>query len=185
MADKEKKVSPDSGADKATAEEKAAAKIAKAAKGNSKNDKPNFFVRARKGSKKFFKDFKGECRKIDWPDAKTVLKNTLVVLVVVAIVTAFVFLLDRSLGAGIRQLKEVAVGSVTDGNATDGNVTGGDAATTEAEYHVHEDGETHYNDEGHEEDETDAETEVETEAGTTAAETTEAEAEGTTAEDAE
>ena len=109
MADKEKKVTQNSEVEKATTEEsKAAEKVAKAAKG-SKSSKPNFFARAGKGINRFFKDFRGESKKIVWPDAKTVLKNTGVVLVVVAIVTAVVFLIDYSLGLGISELKQVAL----------------------------------------------------------------------------
>ena len=109
MADKEKKVTQDSKVDKATTEEsKAAEKVAKAAKG-SKNNKPNFFARAGKGIKRFGKDFKGETKKIVWPDATTVLKNTGIVLVVVTIVTAIVFAIDFGLENGIVALKEAAI----------------------------------------------------------------------------
>ena len=84
MADKEKKATAGSKVEKATTEEsKAAEKVAKAAKGEGKKDKPSFLTRTSKGTKKFFKDFKGECKKIVWPDAKTVLKSTGIVLLVV------------------------------------------------------------------------------------------------------
>ncbi len=119
MADKEKKVTQNSDVEKATTEEsKAAEKVAKAAKG-SKNKKPNFFARSGKSTKRFFKDFKGETKKIVWPDAKTVLKNTGVVLVVVAIVTAVVFLIDYSLGSGISGLKKLAVNESVVATSTD------------------------------------------------------------------
>ncbi|MBR5437293.1 MAG: preprotein translocase subunit SecE [Clostridia bacterium] len=110
MADKEKKVTATSDVEKATTDEsKAAAKVAKAAKGNAnKKDKPNFFVRASKGTKHFFKDFKGECKKIVWPDAKTVLKSTGVVLLVVTIVCIVVYGIDQGLSAGIGGLKNLA-----------------------------------------------------------------------------
>ncbi len=110
MADKEKKVAKTSDVEKATTDEsKAAAKVAKAAKGNAnKKDKPNFFVRASKGIKQFFKDFKGECKKIVWPDAKTVLKSTGVVLLVVTIVCIVVYAIDQGLSAGIGGLKSLA-----------------------------------------------------------------------------
>lgn len=111
MADKEKKAVQDSKVEKATTDEaKAAEKVAKAAKGAGKKDKPNFFVRASKGSKKFFKDFKGECKKIVWPDAKTVLKSTGIVLLVVAIVTIIVLGIDSALSAGVKGLKGLATG---------------------------------------------------------------------------
>lgn len=109
MADKDKKVTQDSKVDKATTDEsKAAAKVAKAAKGNKKTDKPNFFARAGKTTKRFFKDFKGECKKIVWPDAKTVLKSTGIVLLVVTIVCLVVFAIDQSLSAGVKGLKNLA-----------------------------------------------------------------------------
>ncbi len=110
MADKEKKVAKTSDVEKATTDEsKAAAKVAKAAKGNAnKKDKPNFFVRTGKGTKQFFKDFKGECKKIVWPDAKTVLKSTGVVLLVVTIVCIVVYGIDQGLSAGIGGLKSLA-----------------------------------------------------------------------------
>ena len=110
MADKENKVAKTSDVEKATTDEsKAAAKVAKAAKGNAnKKDKPNFFVRTGKGTKQFFKDFKGECKKIVWPDAKTVLKSTGVVLLVVTIVCIVVYGIDQALSAGIGGLKSLA-----------------------------------------------------------------------------
>ena len=112
MADKEKKVAKNSEVDKATTEEsKAAEKVAKAAKGSKKPS-------ARKGNvKHFFKDFKGETKKIVWPDARTVLKNTGVVLVVVTIVTIAVFAIDFGLERGISGLKGIAK-SATDAQET-------------------------------------------------------------------
>lgn len=134
MADKEKKVTQDSKVDKATTEEsKAAAKVAKAAKG-SKSDKPGFFARAGKGTKRFFKDFKGETKKIVWPDAKTVLKSTGIVLIVVTIVTLAVLAIDFSLERGITGLKTLAKGESTS-LVTPGNVeeTDDSEETTEAD----------------------------------------------------
>ena len=133
MADKEKKVASESKVDKAKTEEsKAAEKVAKAAKGSSKKDKPNFFVRSGKGTKKFFKDFKGECKKIDWPNAQTILKSTGVVLLVVALVSVFVFALDFGLKEGIEGLKHLAIGDVS--TVTDGNVE----ATEDEHDHDHD-----------------------------------------------
>ena len=66
----------------------AAEKVAAADKKKDKkpaNPNGNFFVRAGKAIKKFCKDIKGEIKKIVWPDAKTVLKSTAVVLAAVAI----------------------------------------------------------------------------------------------------
>ena len=161
MADKEKKVTQDSKVDKATTDESAAAaKVAKAAKGNKKSDKPSFFTRAGKGTKKFIKDFKGECKKIVWPDAKTVLKSTGIVLLVVAIVAIVVGVIDLGLSSGVKGLKNLALGEETTVEAT-----------TDAHDHDHEGEET----EGSEEETTTA----------AAEESTEDKAEDTTAESAE
>ena len=56
--------------------------------------KPNVFVRAGKASAKFFRDTKGEIKKIVWPTPKTVFKNVGVVLVTIIILALFIFLLD-------------------------------------------------------------------------------------------
>ncbi len=167
MADKEKKVTQDSKVDKATTDESAAAaKVAKAAKGNKKSDKPSFFTRAGKGTKKFVKDFKGECKKIVWPDAKTVLKSTGIVLLVVAIVAIVVGVIDLGLSSGVKGLKNLALGEETTVESTEG--------TTEEHDHDHE-GEESTEDEGSEEETTTA----------AAEESTEDKAENTTAESAE
>ena len=160
MADKEKKVTQDSKVDKATTDESAAAaKVAKAAKGNKKSDKPSFFTRASKGTKKFVKDFKGECKKIVWPDAKTVLKSTGIVLLVVAIVAIVVGVIDLGLSSGVKGLKNLALGEETTVEST-----------TDAHDHDHD-----HEDEGSEEETTKA----------TAEESTEDKAEDTTAESEE
>ena len=144
MADKENKVTQNSKVEKATTDESAAAaKVAKAAKGNKKSDKPSFFTRASKGTKKFVKDFKGECKKIVWPDAKTVLKSTGIVLLVVAIVAIVVGVIDLGLSSGVKGLKNLALGEETTVESTEG--------TTEEHDHDHE-GEETAKDEGSEEE---------------------------------
>ena len=155
MADKEKKVTQDSKVDKATTDESAAAaKVAKAAKGNKKSDKPSFFTRAGKGTKKFIKDFKGECKKIVWPDAKTVLKSTGIVLLVVAIVSIVVGVIDLGLSSGVKGLKNLALGEETTIESTE--------TADEHEGHDHGDEETD-EDEGSEEETTEAKAEESTE----------------------
>ena len=148
MADKENKVTQTSKVEKATTDESAAAaKIAKAAKGNKKSDKPSFFTRASKGTKKFVKDFKGECKKIVWPDAKTVLKSTGIVLLVVAIVAIVVGVIDLGLSSGVKGLKNLALGEETTVEST-----------TDAHDHDHD-----HEDEGSEEETTKAAAEESTE----------------------
>ena len=107
MADNDNKIVPASDVEETATDEKgAAAKVAKAAKGKKKSDKPSG---ARTGKiKKFFKDFRGEVKKIVWPDAKMVLKSTGVVLLVVAILSLIIYGIDQGLSAGITGLKKLA-----------------------------------------------------------------------------
>lgn len=89
----------------------AAEKVAAAEKNKEKkpaNPNGNIFVRAGKAIKKFCKDIKGEIKKIVWPDAKTVLKSTAVVLVVVAICGIAIFGIDQLLSLGLSLLKDGA-----------------------------------------------------------------------------
>ena len=116
----------------------AAEKVAKAAKGD-KNNKPNISVRMKKGAAKaktstvkFFKDFKGESKKIVWPDAKTVLKNTGIVLLVVAVVALIVLAIDGGLAFIIEGLQNLATGSTETTTAVAGAVSTTTASTTAA-----------------------------------------------------
>ena len=89
----------------------AAEKVAAADKKKDKkpaNPDGNIFVRAGKAIKKFCKDLKGETKKIVWPDAKTVLKSTGVVLVVVIICALIIGGVDWLLSQGISLLERAA-----------------------------------------------------------------------------
>ena len=125
----------------------AAKKIAKAEKEKtskkSKKNKENFFVRAGKAIKRYFKDLKGEVKKITWPNAKEVLKGTVVTIVCIAIIGVVVFLVDLGLTKGINALRTVAenrttettVSEVAEEEATTGGALGDvltEAATTAA-----------------------------------------------------
>ena len=90
----------------AAAEKIAAAEKVKAKK--PKSDKPNIFVRAWKAIVRFFKDLRGETKKIIWPDGKTVLKSTGVVLAVVAVFTVVIWLIDMGLSKSIELLSDAA-----------------------------------------------------------------------------
>ena len=81
-----------------------AQKVAKAEKSKAKAAKPknpngNIFQRFVKGFKKFWKDFRGEIKKITWPTAKQTTKNFGIVIAMVAIVGVFIFALDQGLYA--------------------------------------------------------------------------------------
>ena len=109
----------------------AAKKVADAEKASkkksAKNDgKPNVFVRAAKAVAKFFKDLKGENKKIVWPSAKTVLKNTGIVLAVVLIVGIAIWLVDFGLSEGINALLGIEIG------AAETTTAAAEAATTAA-----------------------------------------------------
>lgn len=84
-----------------------AAKKSASAK-DEKDKKANIFVRMGKAIAKFFKDEKGECKKIVWPDRKTVLKSTAVVFVVVAILAVILWLVDTGLSEGVKALINLA-----------------------------------------------------------------------------
>ena len=71
-----------------------------------KSDQGNIFVRIWKAIRKFFKDFKGTCKKVVWPDRKTVIKNSLVVLATVLIVGVGIWIVDFALTRGIQGVRK-------------------------------------------------------------------------------
>ncbi|HAY73435.1 MAG TPA: preprotein translocase subunit SecE, partial [Ruminococcaceae bacterium] len=77
------------------------------------NNKPNVFVRMGKAIKNFFKNSKGDLKKITWPGAKEVLKGTVVTIVCIAIVGVLVFLVDLGLTKGIKGLRTAAENRTT------------------------------------------------------------------------
>ena len=105
----------------------AAEKVAAAEKKKDKkpaNPNGNIFVRAGKAIKKFCKDIKGEIKKIVWPDAKTVLKSTAIVLLVVAICGLVIFGIDELLSLGLSSLKDGAAKLAADTATTTAASTG-------------------------------------------------------------
>lgn len=68
-------------------------------KPQKKNKKPNIFARIGK----WFHELKVEAKKVVWPSGKSVLKNTVVVLIVLVILCAVVTVLDLVFG-GLRDL---------------------------------------------------------------------------------
>lgn len=90
----------------------AAEKVAKAEKASKakkhSSGKGNVFARSGKGIAKFAKDFKGEIKKIVWPDRTTVLKSTGVVLAVVTVIGLIIFIIDTGLTQTIQLLSNAA-----------------------------------------------------------------------------
>ncbi len=70
--------------------------------------KENPFKKMGPAIKKFFKDFKGEWKKVTWPSGKTVLNSSIVVIVIVVIVGIAILLVDNGLTAVIDALVNLA-----------------------------------------------------------------------------
>ena len=56
----------------------------------------------------FFKDIKGELKKVTWPSFKQVRNNTLIVIICVLIIGAFIWLLDALFGFSFGKVIEKA-----------------------------------------------------------------------------
>ncbi len=126
MADDKKKLS-----------DEAAEKVAKAAKSKNppkkKNPNGNFFARSGKAIGRFFKDFKAENKKIVWPDFKTVIKSTGVVIVSIIVIGIGIWLVDFGLTQGLKGLRKAADHDTTTTTAvTQQAETTTAAATTQA-----------------------------------------------------
>ena len=67
-----------------------------------------------KGIVRFFKDLRGETKKIVWPDAKMVVKSTGVVLATVLILGAGVWVLDFATSGAITAVMNAAETEVTE-----------------------------------------------------------------------
>lgn len=104
---------------KTAAEASEKKKSDKPAKASAPKKEGNIFSRAWKAIKKFFKDVRGECKKVVWPDAKTVIKSTGVVLLCVAVLGLIIWLIDTGLSAGIQGILTLA-----------NNASGDDTTTT-------------------------------------------------------
>ena len=66
--------------------------------------KRNWFVRAWGAICRYFRELRSELKKVVWPTAKQVLKNTLVVAICVLIVGIFIFVFDELANLGISEL---------------------------------------------------------------------------------
>lgn len=94
---------------KVTDAEVAAKKAKKADKKKSKKQPSKFSPKnIGKGIARFFKDLRGETKKIVWPNAKMVVKSTGVVLATVIILGAGIWIIDFAISGGISALNEAA-----------------------------------------------------------------------------
>lgn len=74
----------------------------KASAGKAK--KPNIFSRIAK----YFRECKGEVKKITWPAPKTVFKNMGIVIAVIVVIGLFIFALDRGLYALLGLIMQIS-----------------------------------------------------------------------------
>ncbi|MCL2494902.1 MAG: preprotein translocase subunit SecE [Oscillospiraceae bacterium] len=81
------------------------------AKGDKEKDEKADKKKASVRFRRFWKDFRGELKKIVWPDLKTIAKNTGIVLLTTVIIGVPVWILDYALSEGILVLKRVAQGA--------------------------------------------------------------------------
>ncbi|MBR2589469.1 MAG: preprotein translocase subunit SecE [Clostridia bacterium] len=75
-------------------------------KSSQKAKKPNKVV-------SWFKGFFSEIKRIVWPDGKTVFRNTVIVIVVVAIAAAVIYLFDQGMSLGLSGVKNLAKENTT------------------------------------------------------------------------
>ena len=80
----------------------------------------------------FFKDCKKEIKRITWPTGKTVLKNTVVVLIVVALAGAILYFFDFGMSSALKAVKGAADSNTTTTSAS-ASAGEGSAQTTAAE----------------------------------------------------
>ena len=72
--------------------------------------KANWFVRAGRAIARYFRELRSELKKVVWPTAQQVLKNTLIVLVCVLVVGVFIWLFDFVSRVGVDALIELCKG---------------------------------------------------------------------------
>ena len=66
--------------------------------------KANWFVRAGRAIARYFRELRSELKKVVWPTAQQVLKNTLIVLACVLVVGVFIWLFDLVARVGVDTL---------------------------------------------------------------------------------
>lgn len=94
-------------------EKKTSKKSDSKAKSGKKSDKKSDKKKSKKNPFKsiagFFKSVRSEGKKVNWPGAKEVLKNTVTVIIVIAIVSAVIYVIDLGLTSGMKGLKNYSV----------------------------------------------------------------------------
>ena len=70
----------------------------------AKEKKQNWFIRAWGAVCKYFRELFSDLKKVTWPTAKQLVKNTITVVVCVLVVGVFIWLFDFVAGLGINEL---------------------------------------------------------------------------------
>ena len=87
--------------------------------------KPEKKEKNKKEKKSFFKDFKTELKKVNWPTAKQLANNTTAVITIVLITALIVFVLDFAFEAlntyGINKLRSFVQTSTSEENTENNN----------------------------------------------------------------
>ena len=68
----------------------------------------NFFVKIGKAIAKFFKDLRGETKKIVWPGRHMVIKSTGIVLAAILVIGAGIWILDFAVSGAVKGLSNIA-----------------------------------------------------------------------------
>ena len=68
----------------------------------------NFFVKIGKAIAKFFKDLKGETKKIVWPGRHMVIKSTGIVLAAILVIGAGIWILDFAVSGAVKGFSNIA-----------------------------------------------------------------------------
>ncbi len=83
----------------------------------------NFFVKIGKAIAKFFKDLKGETKKIVWPGRQMVIKSTGIVLAAILVIGAGIWIIDFAVSGAVTGLdklvEKVNVTETTEENKED------------------------------------------------------------------
>lgn len=130
MADNNKNVDAKAAKEAAKAAAKERKERIKRNKPKKDPNAPNIFVRIWKAICKFFKDFRGTVKKVIWPDRKTVLKSTAVVLVTVLLVGICIWVVDWALSNTI-ELVDRGIETLAEGKDKDVEEEGTTAASPE------------------------------------------------------
>ena len=103
----------------------AKADTSETAKSPKKDKKPSKFSPKNigKGIARFFKDLRGETKKIVWPSRQMVLKSTGIVLAAILVIGAGIWIIDYALSGGITAIDNAAANRATTVETTESTTT--------------------------------------------------------------